>query len=1213
MKGDFSKWTLKPNKNFNDVLHQQGKVLLDSDWNDRVILTNHWQQRAGRDIIGAHIFAVPAHDPVGFKVESAALSGDKAELKVFPGHGWLNGYLVHLEGEGLQSRTADYLENSPGDATNIEEGITRDAVVLEIWQEAVNGYQVPDELIEPALGGPDTTERLHTAMAFKLFRLSEGDHCQNIHDKIKDDTGNSGKLEVTLTPSATSGEECPVVQSGGYTGFEHNLYRIEIAQLDNPEEGKKFKWSSLNGGLVGRGDYDATDPLKKIITITANLTAITSLYRKTFYLEIVEYNESAGNWQVIYGANTVLNGNVLELGQDFFTAKAPSDSNVFFRLWDGVELIEEYKKPAGSTLEKELQDGIRLAFDNEDTKDYRPGDYWQFTVRAGQKISEDPLLEDQIPQGPIRHRAVLAIIHWDNELTASFAEEEIDDCRRIFRPLTNQKLCCSFTIGDGDKSQGDFNDFNEALRHLPEEGGQLCLLPGVHRIHTTIKERRKIRITGCGRQTMVTCLPDKQDIPNFDIVDSQDIQIDNLTIMSMSATAIRATHTSQSDHRLEKITIKENRIVGLTHAIEVIKGRKIEISENHLSVFDKKGGGTVVFIQAEDSCVVQNTINVIPDIKQDEPGTEPDDVPETDYLDDCADPDDLYASNLAVVGLINWVFTMNYMVSVLAGYEYKARGGLQVGSSSEQLAVRHNRIIGGLGHGISLGHLPKVEGWDHDQSYIHELSPELYKLMEAKLESFIYDISIRDNAIELMGQSGISTAIFFNLDKLSLMLSLKDVEIIGNTITHCAQQNISSTVAGTATSAVAAVTAGVNMNMAYGGVVLADAENVIIRENRIEENGLSHLQAICGIWIGQGEKIEISDNRIINNAPRTSLEDEGAAKGWRGGIVIRLSLNKIMEDILASLTGDEPTMFQDSLPAAKIHDNTVVQPLGQALILLAMGPVSVANNHFASQGTVNVLSEEMKLNYDYIAMLGATVIIANLGIAKDIFPLLLMGSFAQLGKMSIGNEFTRSATIGTAESAEMSINENPGMAVAIDVSALNLAALLYLPSGQIMFNDNRTTLDLRSPAMSVLLSSQTMISLDDISFANNQSEIASVLKFDKTNTAAGEAVSAITEMDIAGNNTILMAFTVRATNNRFQDGLTQGIPQKGFSLFSYGMMNTTIGNQATNCLLPLGPAAFNLKLGNTVIFHQRCPEMTVRLIAHFGLASANKRLVADGR
>lgn len=1185
MKGDFSKWTLKPDRNYNDVLHQQGKVLLDSDWNDRVQLTDQWHLTAGQDIIGSQVAAVPAAEPDGFKVEQADASTGEVQLQVDPGHCWLDGRLVYLDGDGPQTRSADYLDSSSGDASSIVAGVTRDAVVLEVWQEAINGFQLPDQLIEPALGGPDTTERLTTAAAFKLFRLNDGDFCWNLADKLKDDTSGLGKLEVTLTPSATSGDECPVVMAEGYTGFEHNLYRFEIAHLDSPASGMRFKWSSLNGGLVGRGDYDATDPLSKTITITANMTAITSLLRKQFYLEIVEYNETAGHWEVIYGVNAVVNGNVLELGQEFYTLRAPSETNVFFRLWDGLELIEDYKKPSGTTLEKELQDGIRLGFDSESSSTYRPGDYWQFTVRAGQKASADPLLEDQIPQGPVRRRAPLAIIHWNASLGASDEAGEIDDCRRVFKPLTNQRICCTYTIGDGEQSQGDFNDFNEALRQLPDDGGQLCLLPGVHRIHAKINQRHKLRITGCGRHTVVTCLPDKEGVPNFDLVDCQNVEIDHLTIISLSATAVRLSDSGKGEQPLERIKIRENHIVGLDHALEIEGGRKIEISDNFLAVPDLKAAGPVVFILAGDSCVVENTITVVPPPEQ--PAPTDNGTPSTPggFINECTDPNELYTANMVVLGFVDYIYGLTMVINM--AHQYSAAGGIQVGSTSKQIYIRRNCIIGGAGHGISLGHLPSAQGMGHNPAYLDTMDEETLKMFRQKLNSFVYELFITDNRIEQMGLSGISTVTFFNLEKLGLLMGVMSMEVAANHITQCCRQ------LPQADPAIGAGTANVATDMAFGGIILSDGENISIKDNVIEKNGLSHLQAVCGIWMGNAEKIEICDNRIVDNAPRSSLVDAGAAKGWRGGVVIRLSLAKIMDDLAGLFTGDQPIMFQDSVPAAKIHDNVVVQPLGQALVLMAMGPVSVANNHFTSQGTVNVLSALQKFDYDAVALMGATVIILNLGIAKDIFPLLLLQSFAQLGHMTVTNKQQDLYTKEDVNAGNTPDVSGTSMTEAVDYSGFNLASLFYLPSGQILFDDNRTTLDLRGPAVSVLLSSQTLISLDDISFGNNQSEIASVLKF--------SAKGAIAEMDIAGNNTMLAAFSVRATNNRFQDGLTQGIPQKGYSLFSMAMMNSTMGNQATNCLLALGPKKYNLKFGNAVIFDSRCRDLTLRLLQRYKL------------
>ena len=83
--------------------------------------------------------------------------------------------------------------------------------------------------------------------------------------------------------------DCPVVGGGGYTGFEHNLYRIEIADTA-PGAPARFKWSQWNGGLAGRGRFDSTTDPDRVI-IDAGRAAIVNSGLTEFYLEALQYDE----------------------------------------------------------------------------------------------------------------------------------------------------------------------------------------------------------------------------------------------------------------------------------------------------------------------------------------------------------------------------------------------------------------------------------------------------------------------------------------------------------------------------------------------------------------------------------------------------------------------------------------------------------------------------------------------------------------------------------------------------------------------------------------------------------------------------------------------------------------------------------------------------------------------------------------------------------
>ena len=63
---------------------------------------------------------------------------------------------------------------------------------------------------------------------------------------------------MTLAAPPPPTGDCPLLAGSGYTGFEHNLYRIEIAKVAAAIP-PMFKWSQFGGGLVGRGRLSKRD------------------------------------------------------------------------------------------------------------------------------------------------------------------------------------------------------------------------------------------------------------------------------------------------------------------------------------------------------------------------------------------------------------------------------------------------------------------------------------------------------------------------------------------------------------------------------------------------------------------------------------------------------------------------------------------------------------------------------------------------------------------------------------------------------------------------------------------------------------------------------------------------------------------------------------------------------------------------------------------
>ena len=171
--------------------------------------------------------------------------------------------------------------------------------MLEVWEESVSAFQEPTDLLEPALGGPDTTERSKICAAVKLMRLGPNDDCSAVAAAY-DDFDAKGRLTVTPGPAIVIPGDCPVEAGGGYTGFEHYLFRIEVAEPLGGEA--RFKWSQFNGGLVGRGRFVAGAAGTGTLTITANDQMINHCGLDRFYLEALARDPIFGCWRVVASA-----------------------------------------------------------------------------------------------------------------------------------------------------------------------------------------------------------------------------------------------------------------------------------------------------------------------------------------------------------------------------------------------------------------------------------------------------------------------------------------------------------------------------------------------------------------------------------------------------------------------------------------------------------------------------------------------------------------------------------------------------------------------------------------------------------------------------------------------------------------------------------------------------------------------------------------------
>jgi hypothetical protein len=92
MKGDFTRFTFQPNKQYTSVLMQQGRLQLDADWNEQMGILAYLNQVQARDTIGAS--AGTSETEGGFEIQIA--DEDNTDLIITPGRFYLDGILCEL-------------------------------------------------------------------------------------------------------------------------------------------------------------------------------------------------------------------------------------------------------------------------------------------------------------------------------------------------------------------------------------------------------------------------------------------------------------------------------------------------------------------------------------------------------------------------------------------------------------------------------------------------------------------------------------------------------------------------------------------------------------------------------------------------------------------------------------------------------------------------------------------------------------------------------------------------------------------------------------------------------------------------------------------------------------------------------------------------------------------------------------------------------------
>jgi len=1148
-----SRDAFQPTKRYAAVGMQQGRVLLDDDFNEHERIRLEEARRINLDVIG------PAGSPdAGFLPSNGAIVSGGVDFDIAAGTFYLGGLRLWNPATAKFQLQDDWLQQAGPDRPAPTEGRV-DLVYLAAWQQPVTAAE-DTELFEVALGGPDTSTRLRTMWRVQLASGIGGTDCPGAWASLVAQWAGTGlgtvdeagerKVDAMLEVGyfqGQIGDLCTPAIAGGYLGAENQTIRVQLTRRGT------FTWGFDNAAPVYQADIAsdrktitlASDPrdqahwpvagqIVEILPPGARLPNKEKLADETGHLARVTTSFDPV-------AHTLVVDPPVPVGFGKSWLQRPDHGDLhgagyFVRVWDrGDDHTSPLEIPIGPGV-KLGNTGVQVTITGTALV---PGDFWVIAARPKTpKIFVPWDLEDtggRPVHGTRRFFAPLALIRWH----ASGSFDVLHDCRPHFLPLTRLRGCCTYTVGDEKTSYGQFTSIQAAVDALPLDGGKVCVLPGVHTGSVSLLGKANVTIEGCGPRSIVQ--PGEGAPWTILAFGGHDLAIRDLAIDAGTTFAILLVGAG-----------KANKLAAITDVAWYTDGRVTRVHLEGLTI-KVAGRSAIAAFAVEDLTIRDNEIAAGPlgDVIRD--GSDLGRWPSIlSFADDVLIEDNRI---LSVGEPVNAPGAINPLGQIT--YTRTALGGIQLGGGSERVEIRENLIDGGNGDGITLGSwawVPKrydgpnaaganlnwidlAGAWTWVSGISIHINPDgcievdwdpppprddggnpMVPVSMGALE----DITIRHNKIVDMGKSGVGVARFFDLSARDEFITVRRLLVEANRIEGCLRLPIPQ-LPGTMLDVAA-----------QGAITLADVEQLVIRDNDIAGNGKTSIDPICGVFALISSGVVVERNRIVDNAPRVAGNDKPRA-GWRGGVVLTRALPPSVTIPLPFELGN--VVRQNGEPAARVADNVIVVPEGRAIAILGAGPMSIADNHLTVRGAG-------------LADLGSAFATGGAALLAEMKAAPIMGLLDLLGGVAVtvidlafSNELFWLQLVFYENLARQDLEPKPGLDNRAPVAA----------SGQILFEGNQVGLDLLSPPNNLVLSAVNLVTLDDAICADNQIEV------DRT-------------LDLVLFTTLVFGLSTRVIGNRVKETM---IPATmfltGASIYSAGMfMNMTTNNQTTRCIAAVG-------------------------------------------
>jgi hypothetical protein len=379
MKGDFSRFTFDEVNQYSRVLMQQGRVLLDADWNEAAEIQVRNLRALARDLMGPH--AAPT-DPdggdgtaflIGPAVD-AAKNAVKNDFSIGAGTYYVQG-IPCRNAEGSTYRTQSDLADDKVPFDDSKGYL----VYLDVWERHITATETDVLLDEPALRGADTCTRSKIVWQIRALPVAAGtkpDPLRLNYQTFMDALGvaEPGKLSARVDKPADPDSPCISAPESKYRGTENQLYRVEI---HTGGATPTFKWSRENGSEI----YAVTDVSGAIVTVESTGRDDRSSLEPD---DIVELVDDQGTLEG--RAKPLMRVTAVDRENNQVTVDPPPASNIgthrYLRRWQSGEIDIAAATATAVKGWINLEDGVQVKFDIGKDQKFSTGQYWTIPART---------------------------------------------------------------------------------------------------------------------------------------------------------------------------------------------------------------------------------------------------------------------------------------------------------------------------------------------------------------------------------------------------------------------------------------------------------------------------------------------------------------------------------------------------------------------------------------------------------------------------------------------------------------------------------------------------------------------------------------------------------------------------------------------------------------------------------------------------------------